>query len=147
MDKHFCVTVYIFNPISKKFLFIKHKKLLKWLLPGGHIDPNENPEDAAIREVKEETGLDVKLVGERFPTEKDLIKPYALQKNTIKENEHEHYDLIYLAYSNNEDVILNDVETDGIGWFSIEEIRSEDFDTFEDKKILCEYFYKISINN
>jgi 8-oxo-dGTP pyrophosphatase MutT (NUDIX family) len=38
---------------------LKHKKLGKWLPPGGHIEPNELPDDAACREVLEETGLKV----------------------------------------------------------------------------------------
>ncbi|HCC07592.1 MAG TPA: hypothetical protein DEP72_05475 [Clostridiales bacterium] len=76
-----------------------------------------------------------------------MIKPYAIQKNIIKENEHEHYDLIYFAHSNDENTVLNDIETDGMGWFTLEQIKSETFDTFEDKKILCEYFYNLSMKN
>lgn len=33
-----------------------------WSLPKGHIEPNETPEQAAIREVKEETGIDAQIV-------------------------------------------------------------------------------------
>ena len=34
-----------------------HKRLGLWLQPGGHIDPGETPEEAALREVREETGF------------------------------------------------------------------------------------------
>jgi 8-oxo-dGTP pyrophosphatase MutT (NUDIX family) len=35
----------------------------EWVFPKGHLEMGERPEDAAIREVREETGLEVKLVG------------------------------------------------------------------------------------
>ncbi len=38
-------------------LVVKHGKLGRWLQPGGHIEPGENPIQAALREVSEETGL------------------------------------------------------------------------------------------
>jgi 8-oxo-dGTP pyrophosphatase MutT (NUDIX family) len=36
-----------------------HKRLGRWMQPGGHIDPGEEPPDAAVREATEELGLDV----------------------------------------------------------------------------------------
>ncbi len=41
---------------------IFHRKLKKWLPPGGHIDPNEMPSETAIREAFEETGLEIELI-------------------------------------------------------------------------------------
>ena len=61
-------TVAIFVVHDAKILLIHHRKLDKWLPLGGHIELEEDPEQAALRETKEESGLDVELLGERPPT-------------------------------------------------------------------------------
>jgi len=61
-------TVAIFVVHDRKILLIHHRKLDKWLPLGGHIELDEDPEQAALREAKEESGLDVELLGERPPT-------------------------------------------------------------------------------
>lgn len=141
MEKHFCVSVYVFDPKTKKFLMIKHKKVGKWLEPGGHIELNEDPEEAGLREVFEETGIKVKLIGKRYPREEDYITPIAVQKNVIKEN-HIHIDLVYLAYPfENQTEVQNTIETDGLKWFTLKEILDENFDTFENVKTVCKKIF------
>jgi len=61
-------TAAIFVVQDHKVLLIHHRKLNKWLPLGGHIELDEDPEQAALREAKEESGLDVELLGERPPT-------------------------------------------------------------------------------
>jgi len=142
MERHFNVTVYIIDPITKKFLFIKHKKLGKWLSPGGHVDENERPDNAAIREVLEETGLDIDLKGERFPRPIDIVRPFGIQLNVIELGKHEHMDLIYLATPlKDQKEIFNEKETTGIQWFTLDEIESESFETFEETKKWCRKFH------
>jgi 8-oxo-dGTP pyrophosphatase MutT (NUDIX family) len=142
MNRHFTNSVYIYREDTREFLFIKHKKLKKWLQPGGHMEENELPDMAALREVYEETGLEVKLIGERQPRFSDQMRPYGIQLNVIEEGKHEHIDLIYLAVPESScDVRLNTAETEGISWFPISAIESSDFDTFEAQKYWCRYFY------
>ena len=45
-----------------KVLLIHHKKLDVWLPVGGHIDENETPDQALVREIKEEIGIDVEIL-------------------------------------------------------------------------------------
>ena len=61
-------TVAIFVVHDGKVLLIHHRRLDKWLPLGGHIELDEDPEIAALREAKEESGLEVELIGERPPT-------------------------------------------------------------------------------
>lgn len=131
---HFCATACILNKEKNKILFIHHKKLNKWLFVGGHMEENENPEDAVLREVKEETNLDVELLGERYPRKEDYITPFALQRNIVKDN-HIHMDIFYIAVDTGKSK-LKEKEDEVLGsrWFSKEEIISEDFDTFSEKK-------------
>lgn len=62
MKKHFTATAFVIDS-HRRALLLWHKRLKRWMPPGGHIDPNETPEDAAARECKEETGLDVEIIG------------------------------------------------------------------------------------
>ncbi|WP_322768715.1 NUDIX hydrolase [Frankia sp. Cr1] len=41
---------------------IRHPRYDRWMLPGGHVEPRENPAQAALREVAEETGHTAALV-------------------------------------------------------------------------------------
>lgn len=57
----------------------------KWGFPGGAVEPGEAPEMTAVREAKEETGLDVsigKLIG--VYTDPDIIYPNGDQAQSIK---------------------------------------------------------------
>ena len=93
-------TVAIFAVHDEKILLIHHRKLDKWLPLGGHIELDEDPEQAALREAKEESSLDVELLGERPPTTspgtRALIAPRFLDIHRISET-HEHIGLIYWA--------------------------------------------------
>ena len=145
--RHFCVTVYIFDKETQKFVFIKHKKLQKWLPAGGHIEENENPDNAAKREVFEETGLkDLHFINPPINViniDGLLIQPFGIQLNKIKEG-HEHLDLIYLAtIDKKEKLVLNEIETEGIQEFSLKEILDDNFNTFSSPKEWCKYFMTI----
>ena len=93
-------TVAIFVVHEGRILLIHHRKLNAWLPLGGHIELDEDPEQAALREAKEESGLDVELLGERPPTTgpgtRALIAPRFLDIHRISDT-HEHIGMIYWA--------------------------------------------------
>ncbi|OHB11557.1 MAG: hypothetical protein A3H60_01610 [Candidatus Zambryskibacteria bacterium RIFCSPLOWO2_02_FULL_44_12b] len=117
-------TVDVFVVYKDKVLIRKHDKYDKWLAVGGHIELDEDPNQAAIREVKEEAGLDVVLVGEVpiFESEnssyKELISPRYMNIHDINPT-HKHISLIYFAKSNSNKVIDEGREqSKGYKWFS-----------------------------
>lgn len=52
----------VFDDSRENFLLVKRRDVPIWVLPGGGIDPGELPEEAAVREVREESGLEVTIV-------------------------------------------------------------------------------------
>src|SRR5882762_11656237 len=93
-------TVAIFVVQDAKVLLIHHRQLNKWLPLGGHIELDEEPEAAALREAREESGLEVELIGERPPVTEPgtraLIAPRFLDIHRINPT-HEHIGMIYWA--------------------------------------------------
>ena len=125
-------TVAIFVVHDEKILLILHRKLDRWLPLGGHIELDEDPEQAALREAKEESGLDVELLGERPPTTspgtRALIAPRFLDIHRINET-HEHIGLIYWARPKRSggalaaDPTLATAEHHDIRWCSVEDLE------------------------
>ncbi len=138
--RHFCASTFVIDRYNKKILLVKHKKFNKWVQPGGHIEEDETPEEAAVREVFEETGLRIKLLGERFPRESDFVRPLAIQKNRGKTGDL-HIDIVYVAEPLYEqDIKYDEKESLGIGWFSRNEL--ENISVFPDVKITMDYLLK-----
>ncbi len=94
-------TVEVFIVYNNRVLLRKHDKLKKWLSVGGHIELNEDPIEAALREVKEEVGLDIELVEnskifEESDHSHELLPPMALSRHPISPT-HEHVTFVYFA--------------------------------------------------
>jgi 8-oxo-dGTP pyrophosphatase MutT (NUDIX family) len=122
--REFTVAVFVVRAADVLLLF--HRKLQKWLPPGGHIDLPELPDEAACREVWEETGLRVRLIGEdTLPVDypPQLIRPAGIQLEDIGPG-HQHIDLIYYAVPEPSDQALaeNRDECEQCGWFSAAQI-------------------------
>ena len=118
-------TVAIFVVQDGKLLLIHHRALNKWLPLGGHIELDEDPEQAALREAREESGLEVELIGERPPTTgpgtRALIRPRFLDIHRISDT-HEHIGIIYWARPKSGTMTLAAAEHHGIRWCSMEEL-------------------------
>ena len=126
-EKHFTSSVWILTKGKpKKMLLLYHKKLNKWLQPGGHIEKFENPVDAAIREIKEETGINISFLNKKIKViDREgtfLPVPVFLMEQRIPANKdrpmHFHLDINYVVKVSEQKISHREDESHGIGWFT-----------------------------
>jgi len=107
--RHFTVTTFV--SMDGATLLHWHRKVGLWLPPGGHIEPNEDPMQAACREALEETGFSVQILptSTRFAYDDppQLSPPATIMVEPIRsfggEDAHHHVDMIYFSRPTNGD--------------------------------------------
>ena len=101
MRRHFTVSGFVVEGDST--LLHWHQKLRIWLPPGGHIDPDEDPVQAVVREVLEETGIPAEVVPHApfmpFGNLRQLASPLSIIVADVgasgDEDAHQHIDMCY----------------------------------------------------
>lgn len=104
-----------------RVLLHAHRKLGIWLPPGGHVERDELPDEAAVREVLEEAGVACELLGDvaiSAPGPTQMVRPRGVQLEAISPG-HEHIDLVYLARP--AEPYTGDIagEEPGFGWYDL----------------------------
>jgi len=135
--RHFVATVYAVN--DGAVALHEHDKLEMWLPAGGHIDRDELPHEAALRETREELGFDVDLVApqERITsaTVESIPQPQHFLLEDINVDEsgevgHQHIDFIFYGAAPTRDIEPGPGEqpADDWTWFTATglEERSDD---------------------
>jgi 8-oxo-dGTP pyrophosphatase MutT (NUDIX family) len=90
----------------------KHRRLKRWMQPGGHIEPGETPAEAGLRECAEETGLAVS-----YPRSGPVMLHVDVHPAA---NGHVHLDVRYLMSAPDEDPAPPPDESQEVAWFSWE---------------------------
>ena len=100
MNRHFTATGYVV--INNSILLHFHPKVKMWIPPGGHIEKNEDPNQAVIREIYEETSIETEIVSDYISLGFDYPKPIIPPEHILIEDIndpvqgfHQHIDLIY----------------------------------------------------
>ncbi|MBI5631508.1 MAG: NUDIX domain-containing protein [Elusimicrobia bacterium] len=123
--RHFTVTGYVVR--GGKTLLLHHKKLRMWLAPGGHLEEGELPEEALVREIREETGLEVEILSPKAspgPVEtgvRYLHVPSHVQLEDIP-NHPQHIDLVYYCLAKDGEAAFSALEHEGMRWHSPEDL-------------------------
>ena len=115
---HFTASGFVVSPDGSSLLLIHHRRLNRWLQPGGHIDPEDpSPIVAAAREVEEETGVATEPVAAHL-IDLDIHSIPARDP----EPEHEHFDLRFAFRALDARLIVDDEVNDAIWvpWADVE---------------------------
>lgn len=119
-DRDFTASAFVVN--NEQVLLIHHAKLDQWLQPGGHIEARETPDEAASREVKEETGVSMRIYDDyrpatEYPTSEDLPGPFQINLHKVRDD-HWHCDFAFLGVVEEMGAPRKTDEHDGQRWFS-----------------------------
>ncbi|MBX4190677.1 NUDIX domain-containing protein [Candidatus Saccharibacteria bacterium] len=113
-------TVGCFIVFENKVLLVNHPRYDMWLAPGGHIELDEDPEEALFREIKEETGLDVEIMSSKpdlnFPGTKYIYMPAYISVHDANPP-HKHIGLTYFARAKTSANLKSDEHSEA-QWFN-----------------------------
>lgn len=115
----------VIDPEAKKMLLQDHLLAKLWLPPGGHVEPNEDPADAALRECEEELGFRAAFLGEP--------KPHFITVTTTNgQGEHTDVSLWYtLKASQNTPLIIEAGKFNDVRWWDINDIENSPISMFD----------------
>jgi len=132
VDRDFTASAYVVR--DGAVLMVRHSKLGTWLQPGGHIEDGETPDEAAVRETREETGFVVEprnTPDRAFEhASEDLPTPFNVNLHRIRDG-HWHCDLAFRCRVVEDGTMTTADEHDGIAWIDGRELRDGERDVPE----------------
>ena len=95
-DRDFTASAIVVH--DRRALLVDHPGLGRWIQPGGHIEPRETPDEAARREVREETGQSIDIVDPipGPPAPAGVPSPLTVAVHEVR-SDHWHVDFVHLA--------------------------------------------------
>ena len=135
-NRQYCASCYVIDFDKEEVLLMYNEKLEKWLQPGCHIEGYESPIDAAIREVYEETGINITIIGPSY--KENYYQPIATERYI--NNVGDMIDIQYLAIPINKNIHSNEKKL--VKWVKISNLTQID-DLADDINIKVRKLYDI----
>lgn len=118
---HFTGSAWLVSADGHRVLLMHHRKLQRWLQPGGHADGEADLAGVALREAEEETGLtDLEVMPVLFDVDRHVIPARGA------EPEHWHYDARYVVVARGSEAFAANEESLGLAWRDIADIAVDE---------------------
>ena len=118
---HFTGSAWLVSADGSRVLLMYHRKLDRWLQPGGHADGDPQLARVALREAQEETGVaGLRIEGGIFDIDRHRIPARG------DESEHWHYDVRYVVRADADERFTVNQESRALAWRSVAEVAVDD---------------------
>ncbi len=135
----FTVVIYVVH--KDRVLLINHRELSRWLPIGGHVQLNEETDQALKRKINEECGLNVTIAGTKPDwSEADAYSLYTPAYMNIHkiDDQHRHIALVYFGRSDSDAVKEDPGEYSAYEWLTLPDLEAKKSDLRADV-----YFYAV----
>ncbi len=117
---HFTGSAWLVSADGQRVLLMHHRKLGRWLQPGGHADGDVDLARVALREAHEETGVqDLQVEREIFDIDRHRIPARG------NELEHWHYDVRYVVRAGADERFVVNEESHALAWRPVVELATD----------------------
>jgi 8-oxo-dGTP pyrophosphatase MutT (NUDIX family) len=117
---HLTGSAWLVSQDGRRALLMHHRKLNRWLQPGGHADGSGDLAQAALREAEEESGLcGMSVEPEAFDLDRHRIPARGA------EPEHFHYDVRFVVRAMGGEVFMQNEESLALAWFDIKKLADD----------------------
>jgi 8-oxo-dGTP pyrophosphatase MutT (NUDIX family) len=117
---HITASAWIVDPARTQTVLLHHRKLDRWLQPGGHIDGDPDVRGAALREAREELGIATL----RFAAEGIYdIDVHAIPARAA-EPAHDHYDLRFALEADPHEPLRGNAESHAVRWIALSDLEA-----------------------
>jgi 8-oxo-dGTP pyrophosphatase MutT (NUDIX family) len=126
---HITSSGFIMNKSLDKVLMIHHNIRNTWAWTGGHVDGDTDFLHVAIKEAKEETGINTVIALSENIVSIDILPVYGHMRRNKYVSAHLHLSVAYvLIASEDETLIINADENSDVKWFSLDKFTENYFD-------------------
>lgn len=121
---HLTGSALIVEPSTRHVVLLFHRKVQRWLQPGGHADGDGNLAHVALREAEEETGIG----GLQVVTPAIDLDVHVFRSAAGAEPDHLHLDVRHLVLAPEGAEPVSNHESEGVAWVALEDLARYDVD-------------------